>query len=286
MVMPFYENFGNKEPDKARVNELGRRYHAISSRKSTTKPSKEQNEIVLEIVDRFYPLFVKMANNFINNGCTYVAGRTFGISGCNSSAANLNVEELIQEGITGLVAAFHKYVPDRSKVETVSSFVGINAAAAMSNYIIKNVPNHNQIKTYNRKRKRYGGEDGKAPHLKFVSLNDAIGEDRELGDVVIGLEQDDPEEVLNSRLNQDPLRRKMEAVLDQLDKRDRYVLVSRNYLEDGEKPKTLEELGAELGISRERVRQLEVRAMSNFRNIIESVYPDFSDFKEKAILTS
>ncbi len=52
--------------------------------------------------------------------------------------------------------------------------------------------------------------------------------------------------------------------LESLDPRMRQV-VERRFGLDGEKPQTLEELGAELGVTRERVRQLELRALRALR---------------------
>jgi RNA polymerase primary sigma factor len=56
----------------------------------------------------------------------------------------------------------------------------------------------------------------------------------------------------------------LSEALYQLKPRMRYVLALRFGL-DGEKPKTLEEVGDALGITRERVRQLETRALRELR---------------------
>jgi RNA polymerase primary sigma factor len=57
----------------------------------------------------------------------------------------------------------------------------------------------------------------------------------------------------------------LEAALDQLSERMRHVVELRFGL-TGERPKTLEEVGAELGVTRERVRQLESRALREIQS--------------------
>jgi len=54
--------------------------------------------------------------------------------------------------------------------------------------------------------------------------------------------------------------------LDSLEPRMRHVLARRFGL-DGEPPQTLEDLGADLGITRERVRQIETRALRQLRSL-------------------
>jgi len=60
--------------------------------------------------------------------------------------------------------------------------------------------------------------------------------------------------------------RELVRALDSLNPRMRRVVALRFGL-DGEKPQTLEEVGAGLGITRERVRQLESRALRELRAV-------------------
>ncbi len=77
-----------------------------------------------------------------------------------------------------------------------------------------------------------------------------------LGEMVMDERLKSPDEML---LDHDILRHAME-LLDDLDEREATVLRLRFGL-DGSEPKTLKEIGAELGLTRERVRQIETEAL-------------------------
>jgi RNA polymerase primary sigma factor len=90
-----------------------------------------------------------------------------------------------------------------------------------------------------------------------VSLETPVGDGDSLyGDMIEDINSEQPDLVLAEMLRTAELR----IALDRLTERMRHVLELRFGL-SGTPPKTLEEVGAELGVTRERVRQLESRAL-------------------------
>jgi RNA polymerase primary sigma factor/RNA polymerase sigma factor len=54
-------------------------------------------------------------------------------------------------------------------------------------------------------------------------------------------------------------------ILERLDDREQKIIISRFGLARGHEPLTLKEVGAEMGVTKERVRQIEARALSKLR---------------------
>jgi len=96
-----------------------------------------------------------------------------------------------------------------------------------------------------------------------VSLEAPIGEeeDSRLGDFVEDASALAPAEAASHQL----LREQMENVLDSLSGRERRVLQLRFGLDDG-RSRTLEEVGKEFGVTRERIRQIEAKALRKLRH--------------------
>jgi len=95
------------------------------------------------------------------------------------------------------------------------------------------------------------GDDGQSSHVDFVS-DDAPGQD----DVLSGQQE--------NRL----LAGKIGAAMARLDARERFIIESRLM---SDQPLTLKELGDHFGFSRERARQLEIRARQKLRAELQSV---------------
>jgi RNA polymerase primary sigma factor/RNA polymerase sigma factor len=68
----------------------------------------------------------------------------------------------------------------------------------------------------------------------------------------------------------------IERILQRLGKREQEVIVSRFGLNRGEEPRTLQQVGAQLGVTKERIRQLEARAIRKLRIAAEEENIAFS----------
>ena len=110
-------------------------------------------------------------------------------------------------------------------------------------------------------------EDKVTEALRFaaepLSLSEPLREDgdAELGDVVEDRAAESPFEVAATSL----LPEEISRLLAPLDSREREILKLRFGLDRGE-PRTLEEVGEHFNLTRERIRQIEARAMSKLRH--------------------
>ena len=100
-----------------------------------------------------------------------------------------------------------------------------------------------------------------------VSLSAAVGDDGglELGDT---LEQDSVPSA-EVEMIRSSFERRIQGMVSGLDEKEREVIRMRFGL-DGEEPKTLQEIGEEMGLSRERIRQIESRAKEKLRRSREA----------------
>ncbi|HZD55778.1 MAG TPA: sigma-70 family RNA polymerase sigma factor [Anaerolineales bacterium] len=198
--------------------------------------------------------------------------------------------DLVQEGNIGLMRAAKKYDYHRGyKFSTYATWwirQAITRALADQARTIR-LPVHmgDQISRMMREQHRLQQELGRTPTTEEladaldvtkekveqmakvsqfpISLETPVGESDEevFGDFVEDNDTPDPEEVAAQLL----LRRDLDEVLDELPPREMRVLQLRYGLDGGD-PMTLKEVGRKMGITRERVRQLESQALARIRS--------------------
>jgi RNA polymerase primary sigma factor len=152
-----------------------------------------------------------------------------------------NFFELVSDGNMSLMRAVEKFDYSRgNKFSTYASW------AIMKNFA-RTIPNEH----------RYHDRFRSSQSEMFAAAED---------------ERTDQVEIESSQMQREA---QIEKIIGCLDEREKKIIVRRFGLKRGEEPLTLKQVGVELGVTKERIRQIEARALSKLRKAVEEEKIEF-----------
>jgi RNA polymerase primary sigma factor len=243
---------------------------------------KGEQEARVKLITSNLRLVVSVANKYLHYG--------------------LPLLDLVEEGNLGLIKAVDKY--DHTKGYKFSTYATWWIRQSVSRYLANygrtiRIPvymTENVIK-YKQASQRLYKEQGRKPTMeeiacelettpeevaelhrysqRITSLESIVGSENgaELGDLIEDTQSIDPVDIV-AKVFRD---QKLMQMLEELTQREADILRFRYGLTDGD-PHTLKETGDRFGLTRERIRQIESKALSKLRKYISLHNIDFEEF--------
>ena len=271
-----YKNYATDDSVKAYLQQIGK-IHLLTFEEEMqlAKEIKENNSIEAkeQLVNSNLRLVVSIAKKYIGRGLSFL--------------------DLIQEGNLGLIKAAEKF--DYSKGYKFSTYAtwwiqqSITRGIAYKSRIIR-LPVH-MIETLGKIKKAtfdLSIELGRMPTKEETAervgmsvsklsqlLKSAQGtisietpanqkdDSTKIADYIV----DETDSTPDTKVTQDSLLDDVRKILDQLNPKEKDVLILRYGLNDNGQKKTLDEIGTRYGVSRERIRQIETRAISKLKKL-------------------
>ncbi len=265
------DGVGTEDPVRLYLKEIGR-YPLLSKEEEqelARRKSEGDKEALDQLINCNLRLVVSIAKKYTGRGLTFL--------------------DLIQEGNLGLIKGIDKYDYEKGfKISTYATWwikQAITRSLADKSRIIR-VPVHmvEEINKVVRTQKMLTLELGREPSHRELAEKLGIDEERLLEiiqyaadssslDMTVGDEEDstlanfiadDKMLTPEQSAEQSHLRENIEQMLGILTEREREVISARFGLVNGQ-PKTLEEIGCDLHVTRERIRQIESKALRKLR---------------------
>lgn len=192
-------------------------------------PARAKSSL-MDRIERLYAQAVEVKNRLVQSNLRLVVS----IAKRHVGAAD-DFFELVSDGNMSLIRAVEKFDYARgNKFSTYASW------AVMKNFA-RTIPHEFKL----RDRFRTSAEE------MFVSTEDTRGNP--------------------FQEESDQLRRELQIdrILSRLDEREQQIIISRFGLDHAQEPQTLKEVGADLGVTKERIRQLEARALNKLRVAVQ-----------------
>lgn len=196
--------------------------------------------------------------------------------------------DLIEEGNLGLIKAVSRFDPEKGfRFSTYSSWwirqaivrgisnhsrtirIPIHVFQLMTKYVA--IENSRKYGTSKEKadalgvsKKRFKMLEKLVLNIRALDLSSSIDSYSQLATNFEAVDLSDPETLVLSQIEHEELS----ALLDRLSEREKFIIKVRYGFDDGI-PKTLAETGKLIHVSRERVRQLEMRALKKLKILVE-----------------